>query len=221
MTDFAKNRENMIKGQLLPGGVTDQAVIKSFSSLPREIFVLEKMQKIAYLDESIPLGQGRHLIAPLAHALLLQHARPDLDDVVLDIGSASGYSSAILSPLVTTIIALEHNKRQMDKASRIWEKMELCNIAQIEEVYLGLGHAEKASYSLIIINGSVSFVPENILEQLAPKGRLVCFKRGVDAVVGHAMLYYKGQNGSVSCKKLFDAAVPHLGDFNLKKSFSF
>ncbi len=221
MTDFVKNRENMIKGQLLPGGVVDLAVIESFSSLPREMFVLEKMQKIAYLGENIPLGQGRHLIAPLAHALLLQYAAPNSDDVVLDIGSASGYSSAVLSPLVTTIIALEHNKRQMDKASRLWEKMELCNIAQIEETNLYLGHAQRAPYSLIIINGSVSFVPDNILEQLAPEGRLACFVREVDNAVGHATLYYKGQNGSISSKKLFDAAVPYLGDFICKKPFNF
>ncbi len=211
----------MIKGQLLPGGVFDQAIIESFSILPRELFVLEKMQDIAYLDENIPLGQGRFLIAPLAHALLLQKAVPKPDDVVLDIGSASGYSSAVLSPLVTTIIALEHNKRQMDKATRLWSKMELCNIALIEDFDLEVGHPQRAPYSLIIINGSVTHVPDIILEQLAPEGRLACFVRKEHSSIGHATLYYKGQNSAVSCKKLFDAAVPYLGDFIRDEAFHF
>ena len=211
----------MIKGQLLPGGVNDQAVIKSFSSLPREQFVLEKMQEIAYLDESIPLGQERALVAPLAHALLLQKIAPKPDDVVLDIGSASGYSSAVLSPMVTTIIALEHNKRQMDKATRLWGKLELCNIALIEDEDLSNGYAKGAPYSLIMINGSVGEVPKIILNQLAPGGRLGCFVREEDSVMGYAALYYKGQNGSVSSQKLFDAAVPFIGDFSRKTAFDF
>jgi len=211
----------MVKGQLLPGGITNPSIIESFSNLPREMFVLEKMQEIAYLDESIPLGQRRHLIAPLAHALLLQKVSPRPDDIVLDIGSASGYSSAIISPLVTTIIALEHNKRQMDKASRLWEKLELCNIAMIEDCDLSNGHADRAPYSLIMINGSVTHVPDVILEQLAHEGRLACFMRERKASAGHAVLFYKGRNSTVSSKKLFDAAVPYLGDFSQDDAFRF
>jgi protein-L-isoaspartate(D-aspartate) O-methyltransferase len=221
MTEYPKIRENMVKGQLLPGGVIDPLIIKSFSSLPREMFVLEKMQKIAYLDENIPLGQGRYLISPLAHALLLQSSAPQSEDIVLDIGCASGYSSAILSTLVTTIIALEYNRRQMDKAVRLWEKMELCNIALIEDDNLINGHAKRTPYSLIIINGSVPHVPDVILQQLAPNGRLACFKREKRNAVCYAAIYHKGENGSVACKKLFDAAVPDFEDFIQADEFHF
>ncbi len=221
MTDFTKFRQNMIKGQLLPGGVVDPRIIDSFAALPREMFVLEKMQEIAYLDENIPLGQGRYIVKPLAHALLIQHAAPRMDDIVLDVGSASGYSSAVLSPLVTTVIAIEHNRRQMDKASRIWEKLELCNIAMIEKDDLRNGYKEGAPYSLIIINGSVPKVPDAILDQLAPKGRLACFIKEENNSESHAALYYKSHNGAVSSKVLFDAAVPYIGDFIEPEAFIF
>ena len=221
MTDYTKARDYMIKGQLLPCGVANRAVINSFSNLPREMFVPEKIQQIAYTDKNISLGQGRYLLSPLMHARLLQEASPRIDDVVLDVGSASGYGSAILSPLVTMIIALENNKRQMDKASRLWKKLELCNIALIENLDITKGYAKQAPYSLIIIGAGVAAVPECLLDQLAPEGRLVCFIREKNAHMGYGALYYRAKNGSVSSKRLFDAAIPYLEEFYPGSVFNF
>lgn len=211
----------MVKGQLLPGGVHDRELIESFSALPRELFVLEKTKDVAYLDKNIPLGQGRCLISPCTYALLLQKAAIKPDDVVLDIGSASGYSSAILSPLVTTVIALECNKRQIDKANRLWDKMELCNIAIIEKDDISSGYKKCAPYSLIIINGSVENIPQNILNQLSPNGRLLCFLRKKNSPIGNAMLFHNNRNNVVSSQKLFNAAVPFLEEFSYEDDFNF
>ena len=221
MIDYSKARDYMIKGQILPGGVSDHAIIRSFSDLPREMFVPEKLQQIAYTDKNVSLGQGRYLISPLMYARLLQEAVPRIDDVVLDVGSASGYGSAILSSLVTMIIALENNKRQMDKASRMWSKLELCNIMLIESSGITKGYAQQAPYSLIIINASIPSVPECLLDQLAPEGRLVCFVRDENAYFGHGALYYKAKNGCISSKRLFDAAIPYLEEFYQESSFNF
>lgn len=211
----------MMKGQLLPGGVVHPALIQSFSAVPREMFVPEKLQEIAYLDDTLCLGQGRSLVFPLAQARLLQAAAPQSEDVVLDIASASGYTPAILSPLVMTVIALDHNKRQMDKAGRVWNKLELCNIVQIEEQDLIKGYPLKESYTLITILYSVTHVPDTILNQLSPEGRLVCFLREANSFSGYGALFYKNAEGLVSFKKLFDAYVPYLDDFSFSAPFNF
>ncbi|MFP4098584.1 MAG: protein-L-isoaspartate O-methyltransferase family protein [Alphaproteobacteria bacterium] len=220
MTDYERARDYMVKGQLLPEGVAQSNLIDSFSTTPRELFVPEKLQQIAYLDDDLFLGQGRYFLAPARLAKLLQAADVKASDVVLEIGSASGYVSAILSPLVTTIIAVENNKRQMDKAVKAWSKLELCNIALIEKSDLSKGYPEHSPYDLIVIAASVSRVPRLILEQMALQGRLVCFIREPDSHIGYAMLYYKDIEGHVSSKKLFDALVPYLDDFITKSAFS-
>ena len=92
--------------------MVDTGILQSFETVPRELFIPEKLQGVAYTDENIDIGQGRFVMEPIIHAKLLQAVLPVAGDIVLDIGIGSGYSSAILSPLVTTVIALEHNKRQ-------------------------------------------------------------------------------------------------------------
>lgn len=220
MIDYDLARKNMIDGQIHPSGVVNKAILDSFAAIPRELFVPDKLQSIAYMDQSLSLGQGRYLIEPSMYAKLLQVLAPSKEDVVLDIGASSGYSSAILSPLVTTIIAIEKNKRQMDRATRMWSKLELCNIALIEGE-LADGHAEDAPYSLIILNGSVDKVPQSLLDQLADEGRLACFIREHDSPFGKAVIYYKNKQGHVSFKSIFDAGIPYLEECMGSASFDF
>lgn len=220
MTDFLQARANMVDCQIHTSGIVDSKVLNSFGSVPRELFVPEKIRDIAYADESLDIGQGRFLLEPAVHAKMVQETQPKPDDVVLDIGCASGYSSAILSPIVTTIIALENNKRQMDKATRLWNQLGTCNIALIEGD-LAKGVADQSPYSLIIINGAVTKVPEAILEQLSVGGRLVTIIKKQDNPIGHATLFMKSDNGSISSKPLFDANAPFIGGFEQKTSFEF
>ncbi len=220
MIDFSQARINMIDGQIKPAGVVDMRVLESFTDIPRELFVPEKLKNIAYTDESLDIGQGRFLLSPIIYAKMVQAAHIRESDVVLDIGSAFGYSSAILSPLVTTVIALEHNKRQMDKATRLWTQLSVCNIALIEGK-LPNGVPDQAPYSLIIINGSVSEVPQEIFDQMDNEGRLITIIKETHSSVGRATLFVKNSNGYVSSKKLFDANAPFLKGFDPKTNFVF
>ncbi len=220
MTDYAQARTNMIDGQIHTAGVVDTGILQSFETVPRELFIPEKLQGVAYTDENIDIGQGRFVMEPIIHAKLLQAVLPVAGDIVLDIGIGSGYSSAILSPLVTTVIALEHNKRQMDKATRLWEKLDLCNIALIESD-LKNGEAKHAPYSLIIINGAVSEVPQIILDQLENGGRLATVIKEDNRNMGRATLFVKNSNGDVSSRPLFDAGVPYLAGFEPESVFQF
>ncbi len=220
MPKFSKARENMIDCQIHTAGVVDGPLLRSFGYVPRELFVPERLQGVAYTDENLDIGQGRYLIEPIAHARMLQEAHIGPQDVVLDVASASGYGAAILSPLVTTVIAVEKNKRQIDKASKLWSALSLANVVQIEGD-VSQGGPKNSPYSLIVINGAVPRVPEVILEQLDVNGRLVCVIQGAEDVIGQACLFMKNKNGGVSSKSLFEVGLPVLPEFQLEPVFQF
>ncbi len=220
MTDFSIARINMIDGQISTSGVVNPQILESFGEVPRELFVPEKLCELAYIDESLDIGQGRFLLSPMVYSKMLQAANPCKSDVVLDVGSGSGYSSAILSPLVTTVIALENNKRQMDKATKLWTQLGACNIV-LEDGDLVNGVPEQAPYSLIIINGAVSEVPNKIIDQMDVGGRLITVVRQSFSHIGRATLFIKSQNGDVSSKILFEANIPFLKCFEPSLEFAF
>lgn len=220
MSNFSSMRKNMVDGQIHTASVVDERVLQAFQTTPRELCVPERLQNVSYTDESIDIGQGRSLMEPITHAKILQAAALREDDVVLDIGSASGYSSAILSPIVSTVIAVEHNKRQCDRAKRLWESRGLCNIVLVENK-LTQGALEHAPYSLVIINGAVPKIPSNITDQMALGGRLITVIKQRDEIVGKAVLFIKDDQGYVSSRPLFDAGVRNLEEFDLEPDFIF
>ena len=107
MIDFAAARTNMVTNQVRPNKVTDDRVLAALAAVPRECFVPEAMAGNAYVDEDIAVAAGRYLMEPMVLARLLQAAAIEPDDVVLDIGCATGYSAAVLAQLAATVVALE------------------------------------------------------------------------------------------------------------------
>src|SRR5690606_998429 len=142
----------------------------------------------------------------------IQAAAPKPTDVVLDIGGATGYSAAIFSGLVTTVIALEDTQTFLDIAEPIWREMELCNIAGMKGT-LTEGAPEHAPYDLIFINGAVSSLPQNLMRQLSDGGRMVVVVRRAGEKVGKATLIQRITKDSFSSRILFDAAIPYLPGF--------
>lgn len=220
MADFLQTRTNMVDGQIHPSGVIDPRILETFEKVPRELFVPERLQGVAYADEDLDIGQGRYLLEPMTHAKMIQAVQPVETDVVLDVGVGAGYSSAILSPMVMTIIALEHNKRQMDKAVKLWDRLDVCNVALIEGKLID-GVADQAPYSLIIINGAVEAVPDALLNQVDVGGRLIAIIRKTGQTVGQVTLFIRSEKGDVSSKVLFDASAPFLKGFEPKTHFQF
>lgn len=220
MTDYTQTRTNMIDGQIHPAGVVDEAILEAFQNIPREEFVPDKLQSIAYTDENLNIGQNRFLLEPITHAKMLQAAGIKPTDIVLDIGSAYGYSAAILSALASTVIAVENNKRQIDKAARLWEKHGLCNIVQIENK-LNIGAPKHALYNAIVINGAVADVPQSILDQLELNGTLVTVILEPNQNVGKATVFKKSDSGHISSSPIFDTGVPYLDGFEPTPAFQF
>jgi protein-L-isoaspartate(D-aspartate) O-methyltransferase len=218
MVDYAAARLNMVDSQLRTNKVTDAALLDSFEAVPREAFVPERLRGIAYIDEDIALGNGRFVMEPMILSRLLQAARPEADDIALDIGCATGYATAILSRLVATVVALEADAGLAAQANRTLSELEIDNVVVVEGALIE-GYPKQAPYNVIVLGGAVARIPVAISDQLAEGGRLVTVVKDTTGM-GRATLMQRN-GGVVSSRVLFDAAVPMLPGFELEPGFVF
>jgi len=214
MIDYAIARENMIESQVRPNGITDARVIDAMSETPREVFVPEAVNSLAYMDEDVPLATGsdgrkRYLMEPMAFARMLQAAAIQPEECVLDIGCATGYSSAVLSKLAQLVVAVEEVSELADAANENLLRLQINNVAVFNTV-INEGHRAEAPYDVIILNGRAGQVPENLLSQLADGGRLVAVVG--DADTAQALVYTKA-NDVIASRYAFDATIPILPGF--------
>jgi protein-L-isoaspartate(D-aspartate) O-methyltransferase len=216
--DYAAARYKMVQNQIRTNRVTDPQVIAAMSELPRELFVPASARGFAYVDEDIPLGGGRYLIEPLTTALLLQTAEIHADDVVLDIGCGTGYTSAIAAQMASAVVALESDPGLATRATATLTQLGL-NTATVVVGPLRKGWVEQASYDVIVFSGAVSAVPKTIEEQLGEGGRMVAVI-GQEKGMGCGMLFLR-RGGIVSRRPVFDAAIPLLPEFAPEPAFRF
>lgn len=216
--DYAAARLNMVESQVRPNRVTDPRIVMAMLELPRENFVPKPLRGIAYVDEDIHIGDGRYLMEPMVLARLLQAAEITLNDVVLEIGTATGYGAAVMSRLASTVVALESDAAMAKAASTRLTDLGIDNVAVVEGT-LAQGYPKQAPYNVIVLSGGVEHIPSVITDQLAEGGRLV-------AVVvppgqpGRATLASR-IGGSVSTRVIFDASCPLLPGFTRDAGFVF
>jgi protein-L-isoaspartate(D-aspartate) O-methyltransferase len=216
--DYAAARYKMIQNQIRTNRVTDPLIIAAMSELPRERFVPEALRGIAYVDEDVPLGGDRYLIEPLVTALLLQAAEIDADDVALDVGCGSGYSSAIIAGMASTVVALESDSDLAACAAGAFADLGL-NTASVVVGPLCEGWPAQAPYDVIVFSGAVSAVPAAITEQLAEGGRMVAVI-AAEKGIGCGTLFLR-RGGTVSRRPVFDASIPLLPGFAPELRFRF
>jgi protein-L-isoaspartate(D-aspartate) O-methyltransferase len=220
MTDFSSARKNMVDGQIHTAGVINEDILNAFRNVPRETFVPEALQKIAYSDEEIALGGGRYLPAPIAHSRMLQAAMPESNDKVLDIGGGTGYPAAILSRFVGRVVALEEEPQFLEYAAQVWSHAGLTNVSPVIGP-LGAGHAGQGPYNIIFIHGAVPELPMHLAEQLAPGGRMVAIVQKPGLNMGQATLVVNSVANKFSSRVLFDAWSHYLPPFEPRPAFVF
>lgn len=220
MFNFRQARENMVDCQIHTAGIIVPGILEAFQNTPREMFVPKNYQEVAYSDQDLPIGKGRFLLDPITHARMVQAANLKASDIVLDIGCGTGYSSAILSPMVTTIVALEEDTGYLEKATSLWQQLSLCNIAGVQG-RLSEGYPASAPYSVIFINGAVAEIPDRIAGQLAPGGRMITILRDPGTVMGKAVMVESLDGKRTSSTPLFDAGFAWLPGFEPKPAFHF
>jgi protein-L-isoaspartate(D-aspartate) O-methyltransferase len=220
MTDFAAARRMMVDGQVRTSDVTDPRIIAAMLELRRERFVSAAKADLAYLDLDAPVaadGVGRSLLKPMVLAKMVQAAAVREADHILDVGCATGYSSALLARLGRSVVALEEDP--------VLAKLAEANLARFAAdratVVTGpliQGWPPRAPYDVIFLNGASEIVPRTLLGQLNSQGRLIAVIGR--APTGRAMLY-RSIAGDVSGWPVFDAAAQVLPGFAAPPQFVF
>ncbi|MDP7548645.1 MAG: protein-L-isoaspartate O-methyltransferase [Alphaproteobacteria bacterium] len=217
MQDNATARLNMVNNQLLTNKLTDDRIAQALLSVPRENFVPKGLRGVAYLDEDIPLDNGRYLMEPMIFARMLQAAAIGAGDVVLDVACASGYSTAVLAQLAAAVVGLEADEAAMAGAELQLAALNIDNAAVVAGE-LTMGCRDQGPYDVIFVNGAVEELPGAYAGQLTEGGRLVVVeRRGQDS---RAVLY-SNRDGLLSRRELFDAMIPVLPGFQMAEAFHF
>jgi protein-L-isoaspartate(D-aspartate) O-methyltransferase len=228
MIDFEAARATMVDTQLRTDRVTDRRILTAFASLPRERFVPAAKRDLAYSDAALEVwpsfdgGPARYLLPPVVLARLIQLASVEASDAVLDIGCATGYSTAILAHLASQVTAVESEPELAAASRETLQALGLSNAAVLDGEH-ARGAPQAGPFDVILLNGSVPEVPESLLAQLKDGGRLV-------AVVangplgrprqGKACLFVK-VDGETSGVPQFDANAKPLPGFAFSPTFTF
>lgn len=223
MSNYETARLNMVESQIRPNQVTDGRILRAMATIPRERFVPASMRALAYMDQEVPLraasrdAPARYLMAPLPLARLIQLADIGASDLVLEVGAATGYATAILARLAGAVVALEQEPALAETAARVLGELGVDNVASVIGP-LAEGYPQEGPYDAIVLLGSVPEVPEKLLAQLKDGGRLVAIV--ADNGLGKATLFEK-VSGDISSRAMFDAWASPLPGFERAPAFTF
>ena len=216
-TDFSELRTKMVDGQVRTTDVTNQSIIEAMLTIPREAFVDDRMRPLAYIDEDIEIARGRYLMEPSPFAKLVQLAEIRPGETVLDVGSGTGYSAAVLCRLAGHVVALESDPALAERARATLAAQSVDNVTVVTGP-LSAGHADAAPYDVIIVEGAVDVLPDALFAELRQGGRLVAVEGRGNA--GVARIYLKS-GGIVTGRRAFNAAVKPLPGFERIPAFVF
>ena len=222
MIDPQQQRINMVESQVRPSDITDRRIIRAMLEVPREAFVPPALHELAYMDEAVPVTPradgrvARALLAPRTFAKLVQLAEIAPDAVVLDVGCATGYSTAVLARLAKSVVALEVDDALAARATETLRRLGVAN-AMVLQAALEAGAPAHAPFGAIMLEGAVSRVPQELLAQLADGGRLVAVV--LNGAFGQAQVWRR-TGKAVDARSAFDAGADPLPGFARKAEFS-
>ena len=179
MIDSSLQRLNMVESQVRPSDVTDRRILKAMLDVPREAFVPLVLASMAYMDNPVAVvakgndatGAARSLLAPRTFAKLVQLMEVGPDALVLDVGCATGYSTAVLARLAKRVVAVECDTELVAQAAWLLERLGVDN-AMVQQKPLAAGAPAEGPFDAILLNGAVPAAPPTLLAQLKNGGRL-------------------------------------------------
>lgn len=203
-------RTNMVKSQILPQNIRNELLVDIISKTPRQIFIPEEKQGVAYIDEAVSVGGGRYILSPMVFAKMVEALDIKGTESILDIACGTGYSSVILAKLCRKVVAVESNNDLASKAHLNLNKLGINNVIIIGDRLVD-GHEESAPYDIIFINGAIKEIPSSLLSQLGDNGKLITIvskSRNMGSIV-----LLKKINSIVSSEDIFDVNLPIIEDF--------
>ncbi len=211
LTDFNAERQAMVDRQLRQRDITDPHILDAFLTVPREEFVSRDYRHLAYGDHPLPIEAGQTISQPYIVALMVEAAGIKPGDKVLEVGAGSGYAAAVISRIAARVVGIERQHALVDVARERVKKLGYDNV-HIVEGDGTMGWPEEAPYDAILAAASGSHVPQPLLDQLAPGGRLV-MPVGQPGWVQELVKVTKEKDGSTSQENLGGVRfVPLIGE---------
>lgn len=211
-------RFNMIEQQIRPWNVLDAGVLALLAMVKREDFVPPAYQALAFVDTEVPLPMGQCMLAPRVEARLLQEARVQHHERVLEVGAGSGFMAALLAHRAQSVISLEIEPALVQMARENLGRAGIAN-ASVRQGDGAAGLPGEAPFDVIVLSGSVASVPQNLLDQLKVGGRLIAIVG--DEPVMNAVRVTRLADKSFQQESLFDTVAPRLVGFVEPSQFHF
>ncbi|WP_435312796.1 protein-L-isoaspartate O-methyltransferase family protein [Primorskyibacter sedentarius] len=216
MPDYATRRTLMVDTQIRPSDVTKFPIIDAMLSVPREAFVPRDKREAAYMGENIELGGGRVLLEPRTFAKMLDALEISGDELVLDVGAALGYSSAVIARMAEAVVAVEDDETRAEEAQGLLTEHHADSVI-LHVGPLAEGAPEHGPYDVIIVEGGVEELPEALDDQLKEGGRIaVLFQENA---LGTVRIGHK-HKGRINWRFGFNAGAPVLPGFGKQDAFA-
>lgn len=214
--DYQELRKKMVEQQLMRSifgrtPVTDPAVLAAMRVVPRHRFVPDNMRDNAYVDSPLPIGEGQTISQPYIVARMTELLDVDEDDVVLEVGTGSGYQAAVLGEIVRDVYSIEIVPELGRRAADTLRSLGYDNVhTKIGDGYIGW--PEHAPFDGIIVTAAPDHVPQPLIEQLARGGRMV-IPVGPEGGIQELLLIDKNEEGAIG-RRMVEAVrfVPLTGD---------
>ena len=216
--DFEMARFNMIEQQIRPWEVLDTGVLELLRQIPREAFVSEAQRGLAFADLNLPIGHDEAMWQPKIEARILQALAPKARDHVLEVGTGSGYLTALLASCSEHVTSVDIHSDFIGLATERLQTQNISNVRLVEGDG-ARGWPSSKPWDIVVLTGSVPNLPSAYRDILAPGGRLA-------AIVGRepvmeAMLYVHQDEGAWSSRSLFDTALRPLVNAEPPAAFVF
>ena len=206
---YTSERVRMVDEQLAARDIRDERVLQAFRKVPRHRFVPAESRHLAYADGPLPIGQNQTISQPYIVALMSQLLGLEGDEVVLEIGTGSGYQAAILACLAGEVQTIERHQALADSAASVMKILGYDNV-HVHIADGSLGWPDSIPYAGVLVTAAAPSVPKPLLDQLEDGGRLVV------PVGGRGAQYlecWQRKGGEFECEQIVPVAfVPLIGE---------
>jgi len=217
--NFDQARFNMVEQQIRTWEVFDQRVLDALHTIPRELFVPAQMRNLAYADLSLPLGGGQFMMSPALAAKMLQALNIQAEDSVLEIGTGSGYCTALLARLCKELRSVDLSPELLKLAIERLKNLGIKNVTLEEADAASPTWNNEGPYDVIALTGSVPVLPERFKHSLRVGGRLFAVI-GEEPVMEAKLITRVGEREWVE-EALFETVLAPLMNIRKPRQFAF